>query len=343
MDIESSDQKMNFTTTTEFLQEDYFKELYSDTVLKRVTLIVFFFGCIFGLIAEFGIIWHEKNGNHRYRTVLNQMVSTGAWLIISYIFLVYIPDGVRYLTGPLNATYCDVHNFLKNCIWACTIMTIDCSIILRYIFIFKWTGFAVINDDLIAKFLQLTIALVGLWMSVVKRMSVGRMPLNYFMCAGINPQGEKYKNISDFNSKKFDTTGLFVSVSYVLHILVSAKIFLYQRKMEKKMKRIKLGIINSPRSFGQPENLSRTTEHSTRSSNLSKSMADLMTQSISFAFHSVFALLLFVMNRMRPTDLNDYNYRWIVYWNQLIGVAVAVTGIATTYYIRKIYPCKRVQ
>ena len=334
---------MNFTTSTEILRADYFKELYSDTILKQVALAVFFFGCIFGLIAEFGIIWYERNGKHRYRTVINQLISTVAWLIVSYILLVYIPDGVRYLTGPLNATFCDIHNFLKNFIWICIVMTVDCNIVLRYIYIFKWTGFAVINDDRIARFLQLTIAVVSLWMCTVKRMSFGRMPLNYFMCAGINPQAENYKNISDFNTQKFDTTGILVSVSYVLYIFVSAKIFLYQRKMDKKMERIQLGIINSSRSIGQPKNLSRITEHTTRSSNLSKSMTDLLTQSIYIAFHSVFALLLFFMNRMRPTDLNDYKYRWIVYWNQLIGVAVAVTGIATTYYIRKIYPRKRVQ
>ena len=332
---------MNFTTSTEILKADYFKELYSDTILKQVALAVFFFGCIFGLFAEFGIIWYERNGKHRYRTVINQLISTVAWLIVSYILLVYIPDGVRYLTGPLNATFCDIHNFLKNFIWICIVMTVDCNIVLRYIYIFKWTGFAVINDDRIARFLQLTIAVVSLWMCTVKRMSFGRMPLNYFMCAGINPQGENSQNIPGFSTRKFDSPGFFVMGSYVLHIFVFGKIFLYQRKMERKMKRMQLGTIHSFRSNNEPQILAKTTGNLKRFSNLTKSMADLLTQGIAFAFFFTHAILLSVMNRMNANDLNEYENRWIVYWNQLIGIGVAFIVIRTTYYIRKISPCTR--
>ena len=158
---------MNISTPTQMIEEDHFKELYSDTLLKNVTLLFFFAGCIFGLILEFGIIWYERNGNHRYRTVINQLFSTLSWLVVSYILFVYIPEGIRYLTGPLNATHCDVHNFLAQFISSCIVLTLDCIILLRYIFIFKWTRFAVVNDDLIAGFLQLTIVMVGLWMSAV--------------------------------------------------------------------------------------------------------------------------------------------------------------------------------
>lgn len=329
---------MNFTTTTEILKEDYFKELYSDTILKQVALAVFFVGCIFGLIAEFGVIWYERNGKHPYRTVINQLVSTIAGLIVSHILLVYIPYGVRYLTGPLNATFCDVHNFLQNFIWICIVMTMDCNIVLRYMYIFKWTGFSVINDDRIARFLQLTIAFVGLWMCTVKRMSVGRMPLNYYMCAGINPQGE---NIPEFNVTKFDAPRYLVLGSYVLHIFVFAKIFLYQRKMERKMKRVQLGIIHSSGNNDQPQILAKTTVNLQRFSNLSKGMVDLVTQSMTFAYFFTNAILLSIMNRMKPNELNEYQNRWIVYWNQLIGIGVALIVLRTIYYIRKFSPCQR--
>ena len=136
---------------------------------------------------ELGIIWYEKNGDHRYRTAINQLFSTISWLVVSYILLVFIPDGVRYLTGPLNETFCDLHNFMKNFFCISVLLILDCISLLRYIFIFKLSNFAVINDDLVAGFLQITVLVLSCWMALVKRVSVGRMPLNYYMCTGKDP------------------------------------------------------------------------------------------------------------------------------------------------------------
>ena len=144
----------NLNVTSE---NEFFVDLYSNTGLKQLTVTIFFFGAILGLLLECGIIWYEKYGNHPYRTAINQLFSTISWLVISYIVFVYIPDDVRYLIGPLNENFCDVHCFLKNYIFTCIILTLDCIILLRYIFVFKLSNFAIINDDLIARFLQSTV------------------------------------------------------------------------------------------------------------------------------------------------------------------------------------------
>ena len=39
------------------------------------------------------------------------------------------------MVGPLNASFCDVHNILKNFFSVCIMLTMDCIIVLRYIFI----------------------------------------------------------------------------------------------------------------------------------------------------------------------------------------------------------------
>ena len=342
MDLENHDEALNIFMSIRMFEGDYFKDLYSDTLLKKITIVFFFAGSIFGLLLEAGIIWYERNGNHRYRTAINQLFSTISWLVVLYILIVYIPEGIRYLIGPLDATYCDVHNFLKNFFWNCAVLTLDCIITLRYIIIFKWKNLAVVNDDLITRFLQLTILIVGLWITAVKRLSLGRMPMNYFMCTGINPDETNGNNKSGIVHKQYDTSGLLVCVSFVLHIFVFTKIFLYERKMEKKINSIKLGIIKSSGNIVPTVNSAWAAENQKRSLTLPKSMGDLLTQFLCLAHVFSSTILLFVMNKMSPAGLNEYQNRWIIYWNQLIGTSVVVLGISTTYYIRNPYVSKAI-
>lgn len=135
-EISSNITTNNPSSFNEF-EDDFFKELYSESTLKHFTIAIFFFGSIFGLFLEFGLIWYEKYGNNRYRTVINQLFSFVSWLVVAYIVFVYIPEGIRYLIGPLSETFCDVHNLLKNVLSICLVLTLDLIIIHRYISIFK--------------------------------------------------------------------------------------------------------------------------------------------------------------------------------------------------------------
>ena len=319
--------------------DDFFGGLYDDTLQKRITISIFFIGAFVGLVSEMGIIWYERHGNHQYRTVINQLFATISWLVVGYILFVYIPDGIRYLIGPLNATFCDIHHFLKNFFWSCTILTLDCIIALRYIFIFKWTKVATVNDDLIANILQLTIVLASVWAAGVKRISIGRMPMNYFMCTGKDPNTE-YTGYSNYMSVpiKLETTSIMVCVSFILHLTVYTKIFWYQRKMEKKMQKIQLGCINSSEANAdQKMAWANETCHLTpvdKFSRMPKSMADLTTQISALGVHVIMAILILIMNQTEPIKLNDYSKRWIVYINQIIGVAAASVFVHAFYYVR---------
>ena len=144
---------------------DFFEELYSESVFKQVTIGIFFFGSIVGAILLVGIVWYERNGPHRYRTVLNQLFSTISWISICYLLLVYVPEGIRYLS---------------------------------------------------------------FWITLIKRMSVGRRSLNYFMCAGKNPNDKDDEDSTGLISTQYDTTGFLVLVSFILHIIISVKIFVYE-------------------------------------------------------------------------------------------------------------------
>ena len=48
------------------IPEDFFEELYSKSLLKYITIGIYFIGIIVGLTSEVGIIWYEKHGNQSY-------------------------------------------------------------------------------------------------------------------------------------------------------------------------------------------------------------------------------------------------------------------------------------
>ena len=324
-------QTNNISTLIYGTQNDFFEELYSDTVTKQATIITFIIGSVIGLLLEFGIIWYERKGNHRYRTVINQMFSTVSWLVICYICFVYTPEGIRYLAGPFNATYCDALNCLRNFFATCIVLTLDLIIVLRYIFIFKLSNFAVLDDDLIATFLQISILVLSFWFAMVKRLSVGKMPLNYFLCAGKDPN-ERHDPRSSLQegSGKFDTTVILFCLSFILHIFVHMKIFLYQRKVEHNEKNIKVGRLGDETKNGGQQG----TRTQPRGSTMPISMADLTTQFLCLTFFAVNAGVVTALNKIHPEDLNSHQSRFLVYCHQIIFIAVALVGITAQYYAK---------
>ena len=107
-------------------ENDFFAEMYSESVLLQGTLATFFIGTALSLVSMSGLIWYERYGNHRYRTLINQLFSTLSWIVVLYILLVYIPEGTRYMIGPLNETFCEFHNLFKNALIASFLVTLDC-------------------------------------------------------------------------------------------------------------------------------------------------------------------------------------------------------------------------
>ena len=324
----------NFTSTIS-VEEDFFRILYSDTPLKQATIAVFFIATIFGLLLESGIIWYERNGNHRYRTVINQLFSTISWFVIWYILLVYIPDGVRYLNGPLNATFCSVHLFFKNGLTNCIVLTLDSIILLRYLFIFKISNFGFVNDDLVATFFQIAIFLLSMWMALVKMMSVGKMPLNYFMCSGKNPLVDSDDGIEKTPTiQKFDTTSILVLISFMLNIFAFVKIFHYKRNMERRTENIQLGRINPTVAIEGSVSLVNERKVA-RTSTMPKSMADLTTQILCMVFLIIPQIMIGIaISQIGPVNLNDYKHRWLTYYIQIIGVALSILVISVQYYIK---------
>ena len=272
--------------------------------------------------------------------LLNQLFATLSWITILYSLLAFVPEEIRYLIGPLSEKWCNIHIFVKNLLLDSFMLTSDLIIGLRCLFIFKWTRISVFNDDLMALFLQLSIMTLSLWMTFVKLVSVGEMPLNYFMCVGKHPNDQKKAQSSSSMTKKYDTTALLVIASFLLHVFAAIRIFKYQRQLEKRTKNIEIGRMNaSPRECDRigAQGIAWTSyqEHRpAKSSIVPRSMADLLTQLLCLTLLVVVCSVDIAMNKTDPADLNKYQNRWLVYLNQIITFSFGVSGICVQYYAR---------
>ena len=317
-------------------QDDFFANMYSDSSWNIVTITTLIIGALIGLVSTLGIIWYERNGNHRYRTVINQMFSTLSWIVFWYIVVVYIPDGARFLIGPLHYSICEWIYLLKNFLIGCFLLSLDSIILLRYIFIFKWNKFAVINDDLMARFFNLSIVVLSLWMVVVQRLASSRMPLLYFMCTGKSPV-EDVNSKDDFlpTAEKINFIEILVYASFALHLIILTKIYLYERRMEKAAEKIQLGRLDiSDHNNVQGKRIAWSAPKTQRAPNMTKSMIDFTTQMSCLLFLVTIASVnITVKENIEPNQVNQYKYRWFAYFHQ-IGITVGIILISLIYCVK---------
>ncbi len=129
------------------LHNDYFVGLHENRPVKVVGIILsFIFFPIWALLA-YSIIWYEKFGSDRKRTILNKLTTSISASCIAWTPLVQIPELFRYIYGPLPKWFCHIHIGLKNTITMQLILFFDIITIMRYLFIFWLKNPFGFNDD----------------------------------------------------------------------------------------------------------------------------------------------------------------------------------------------------
>ena len=115
---------------------------------------------------------------------------------------------------------------------------------------FRLSNFAVINDGIIAVSLNLSILFIAIWTTIIKRFSVGILPLNHYICSGINPQENLGTKAYQSMAKKYNSSLIVVSLCFLLHVGLGPKILMFKRKSEKKVEPIILGNLNQQHPHG---------------------------------------------------------------------------------------------
>ena len=317
---------------------DFFQGVYSNTSFTPITILVFLMGVIIGTFGPVSIIWYERNCDNRFRTVLNQLFARSAWYLLAYTMLVYIPEGARFLVGPYSELYCDFHVFFRNILWVAILLTLDCIVLLRYVFVFSLKNFAVICDDVLAMFFNLAILLIAIWGSFVKRVTPGNLPINYYLCSGKDPNEDGGDGHYLNTPQKYNTGRIIIAMSFLLHVVLVPRVLYYQLKTVRDQQPLQLGTLENEGSNQNSDGPRSTRKRINTLKNLNNNatILDMATQITFLVSLSIIAVAIINSEHLEPRMLNLDEYKYIPFTIQIYGPFVGFLAIHTILFTRNV-------
>ena len=316
------------------LKIDFYEHFYTSNLHSPLTVFLYLFGLLTGIVGPISVIWFERNCGNRYRTVINQMLATTSWYFLLYTLLIYIPDGIRFVYGPFGELFCDIHVVTQNVLWPCLILTEDVMILLWYIFIFYMKNFGIINDDLIAWVLNLSILLISIWASALRRFSPGRFPLYYYLCTGQDPNDGYGTGHYLTITPKYNAGRIIMVFSLILHLLTVPRLLYNQVYTKMKEKPIRIGIFrsnneqNSNNQNADPGNGINPLMH--QKNNVA--LFGFMVQLIVLGCLLGFGIGIRNAIKVEPNEWNNENKQWIPLMFLIYApVAVSVTALTLVF------------
>ena len=317
---------------------DFFQGVYSNTSFTPITILVFLLGVIIGTFGPVSIIWYERNCDNRFRTVLNQMFARSAWYLLAYTIIVYIPEGARFLVGPYSELYCDFHVFFRNILWVAILLTLDCIVLLRYVFVFSLKNFAVISDDVLAMFFNLAILLIAIWGSFVKRVTPGNLPISYFLCCGKDPNENGGDGHYLNTPQKYNTGRIIIAMSFLLHFVMVPRVLYYQLKTVRDQQPLQLGTLENEGSNNNSDGPRSTRKRINTLKNLNNNatILDMATQITFLVSLCIIAVAIINSEHLEPRMMNLDEYKYIPFTIQIYGPFVGFLAIHTILFTRNV-------
>ena len=208
----------NFSSKLEFTQID----LSVKNPLLIISLLLSVLVTIFGPPLLFAVIWFERFGSDKKRTLLNMLVNMNCWTGIAFIILGQIPVIIIYTFGPLPVMFCLLHTTVRLSIICSILMIFNAIIIFRFIYIFKLKNPAAFRDNFWCLFVSLWIYIISFIFIATLNTLANHQIMPNFICTG---------QITGISLK---TTGkgiiLLTFASAILHSAIHLKIYLHKQK-----------------------------------------------------------------------------------------------------------------
>ena len=87
-------------------QSDYYPFMTESNIVKWTAWTISCLHVLTGPCALYIVIWYERYGSDRKRTLLNMLISKLCWTAIAYIFAVQMVELARHIVGPLYDIVC---------------------------------------------------------------------------------------------------------------------------------------------------------------------------------------------------------------------------------------------
>jgi len=207
-----------------FLNEtpDHYPTLLENNIFRIVCLIVGILSVFVGVPFIYSVIWFEKFGSDKKRTILNLLVSKINYTFIMYLSFIQLPEIIRYTYGPLPVFVCYWQHISRNICIVIILLFIDTITAIRFAFIFMLKNPAAFQDDFWCRFISLwifgfSLALCCAWHYALKVQSSG-----FYMCTGVQV------SIESLNSPGVGN-GFLIILSAILNIFVHLKIYTHKK------------------------------------------------------------------------------------------------------------------
>jgi hypothetical protein len=206
--------------------KDDFAGVFEKSTFTTINLLISLILSIILVVLFLGIIGFDKIRSDSKRLIMNRIFCSGCWLCIGYLFLVHLPDLLRYTYGPLPEVVCFYHLVFKNAFSLQLLIILNLIVIFQYIFIFWLKNPAAFQDEFWHFFLVI-------WMSGFSFVSQwtfaffpGTQSLNYYVCLGMYPP----ESSVSFSPKQNHLMRLFQICTVTLHFFMYIRIEKFRRK-----------------------------------------------------------------------------------------------------------------
>lgn len=204
-------------TTTDFypvLLDDNFFRVFCLTVSGLIVVT----GCPFLC----SIIWYEKYGLDKTRTIINMLVARIAGIKIQFLLLVQVLEMARYTFGPLPDVVCLGQNILRDSFVFISMLHLDAIMMARYLFIFWLKNPAAFQHDFWFTVVSTWIHVVGFLIYSIHYLSSPYRPTVFYVCNGESYEGKE--------RKLAPTLVWTVLASFLLISLIQIRIYVFRKR-----------------------------------------------------------------------------------------------------------------
>jgi hypothetical protein len=287
---------------------DYFGVLQENNGYKIMSIILSIITGAMLMPLIVGIIWYERFGSDKKRTLINMLVVSCCWTLIEYGVAVQIPDIVRYSFGPLPSVFCFIQAIVRSSVATDLILFFDAMAVTRFTYIFILKNPANFNDDFWWQMMNIWIKLFSITFQSCWHFTTERQPIGYYICVGKDPLEDTHAPVSG--------KGIIEIGSILLHISIFSAIQVYKQKF----------------SFGPPT-LATHYKGETLVDLESRSLTSFTTNLVSIIGLALSTINVIVLNRMKPDLLNQFPNNILVYYAFLILPTLSTLAAVTVYYI----------
>ena len=206
-------------------KSNFYSQVMEDNPYRYVLATISIVIMIASLITCYSIIWIERFGSDKKRTIINQLVASMCWSFITWNSTVQVLKLVRLLHGPLGLKSCVWTFILQRSVTTRILLLVNAISTIRYTFIFWLKNPGAFNDDFWHRFVSLWTIMAGSLFQYVIASLPNRKLIGVDVCMGLPTN-------NDINSP---TVNIGAEIpSLILQLFIFVHITIHQRKLKNK-------------------------------------------------------------------------------------------------------------